>query len=70
MTMKEAVWAVKEYGMERGATVKVIGDYAWRSPRYEESPRRGRMVRLVTVRDGRVLAWDSKLGYVTIDKTI
>ena len=66
MTGKEAITAVKRYAKKRGATTKVVGDYAWMSERYQDGKRRGVLVRFVSAKEGRVVVWDSKKGYVTI----
>ena len=58
-----------EYCKKNGATRKVYGDIAYRSPRYREKTNTGRYIKLKReYPDGSVLVHDNKKGYVTVKK--
>jgi len=56
------------YAKKVGATKKVVGDWAWQSPRYNQKKGTGRYVQFRGARKGEKLkVWDSKKGIVELD---
>lgn len=54
----------KTYAKMIGATKKVVGDYAYKSPRYNQKKNRGRYVRVIRLEKEKVAIRDNKIGVI------
>jgi len=68
MSLLSEQWSkVTRYAKSRGANIKVVGDFAYRSPRYSQGSGRGRMVVAKVITMNKVVIWDSKEGLKTLE---
>ena len=68
ITFREAMEIAQYYAKGVGASVKVEGDYAWRSPRFNEDKGIGRWIRFICIKGEFVEAYDSKEGHIRLCK--
>jgi len=67
MDLKKALHEFKKYAAANDCVVKVYGDYAYRSKRYQQNPPRGRIIKLKGIKDNQLIIFDSKKGIVSIE---
>lgn len=67
-TGRDAELLAHAYAHSVGATIKVVGDYAWKSPLYNSATNRGRFVRIVytRTREHLVVVYDNKCGRIEL----
>ena len=65
----DLIWErFKSYANRVGATKKIVGDHAFRSPRFSQKTNKGRYVKFEGVeRNGKAICvYDNKKGIITI----
>ena len=61
------IWNIfKDYCAVQQATIKVLGDYSYKSKNYYQKTNEGRYIQLKSIKNNKIVIWDNKKGVIEL----